>query len=188
MSAAQVGVLAALRRTAWSPYAVGAGIGMLSWFAFATADHPLGITTAFEHAAALLGGVASPSLEHGSYFSAERAEGSPPKIGWEWTLVGGVFLGAWLSSRLSGDRPKEDVPALWAWRFGDGRATRYAGAFLGAALMMLGARIAQGCTSGHAISGVLQLALSSWIFAAVMFAAAVGTAFALFGREGARRV
>lgn len=30
----------------WSPYAVGVGIGMLSWFAFASADHPIGVTTA----------------------------------------------------------------------------------------------------------------------------------------------
>lgn len=178
----------ALRRTSWSPYVVGAAIGMLSWFAFATADHPLGITTAFEHTAALVGRAVRPSLDHGSYFNAAREQGSAPKIGWEWVLVVGVFLGAFVSSRLSGDRAQEAVPALWRWRFGEGRATRYAGAFFGAALMMLGARIAQGCTSGHAISGALQLALSSWIFAGVMFAAAVATAFAIFGREGARHV
>jgi hypothetical protein len=28
----------------WSPYVVGAGIGILSWFAFATADKHLAIT------------------------------------------------------------------------------------------------------------------------------------------------
>jgi hypothetical protein len=37
----------------WSPYAVGAGIGALSWFAFVSADHPLGISTAFETTVAL---------------------------------------------------------------------------------------------------------------------------------------
>ena len=37
----------------WPPYAVGVGIGLLSWFAFATADKPLGISTAFENTAAL---------------------------------------------------------------------------------------------------------------------------------------
>lgn len=37
----------------WPPYAVGVGIGLLSWFAFATVDHPLGISTAFENTAAL---------------------------------------------------------------------------------------------------------------------------------------
>lgn len=35
---------------------------------------------------------------------------------------------------------------------------------------MYGARLAGGCTSGHGISGGLQLALSSWLFLAVMFA------------------
>jgi uncharacterized protein len=37
----------------WSPYIAGAGIGLLSCFAFATADHSIGVTTAFEHTAAI---------------------------------------------------------------------------------------------------------------------------------------
>lgn len=37
----------------WSPYLVGTGIGTLSWFAFASADHPIGVTIAFEHTAAM---------------------------------------------------------------------------------------------------------------------------------------
>ncbi len=41
-----------LRRKAWSPYLVGAAIGVLSWFSFATADRQIGITTAFEYTAA----------------------------------------------------------------------------------------------------------------------------------------
>jgi uncharacterized membrane protein YedE/YeeE len=41
--------------------------------------------------------------------------------------------------------------------------------------MMFGARLAQGCTSGHGISGSLQLAVSSWIFVVVFLAVAVGT-------------
>lgn len=43
-----------LFQKAWSPYVVGAGIGILGWFAFATADHPIGITTPFEHSTALV--------------------------------------------------------------------------------------------------------------------------------------
>jgi hypothetical protein len=30
-----------LKMKSWSPYVVGAGIGVLSWFAFATANHPI---------------------------------------------------------------------------------------------------------------------------------------------------
>ena len=48
----------------WSPYVVGAGIGMLSWFAFASADHPLGVTTAFENSAAMTARAAVPTIEH----------------------------------------------------------------------------------------------------------------------------
>ena len=72
----------------WSPYAVGVGIGLLSWFAFATADHPLGITTAFEHTAALTEKAVVPGVEQtNGYFAAKAAEGKSPKIGWEWMLV-----------------------------------------------------------------------------------------------------
>ena len=52
--------------------------------------------------------------------------------------------------------------------------------------MVLGARIAGGCTSGHGISGTLQLAVQSWTFIVLAFAAAVATAFLLFGKEGRR--
>ncbi|WP_243689464.1 YeeE/YedE thiosulfate transporter family protein [Geotalea toluenoxydans] len=100
----------------------------------------------------------------------------------------GVFLGAFAGSKLSGDRSPERVPPLWRWRFGDSPIRRYIGAFGGGFIMMLGARIAQGCTSGHGISGALQLALSSWMFAPLIFAVAVGTAFLIYGKEGRNHV
>lgn len=174
-----------LRQKSWSPYVVGATIGMLSWFAFASADRQIGITTAFEYTAALAEKAAAPNLAGQNTYYAEKAkENKPPKIDWEWMLVVGVFIGAFTSSKLSGDRPAVRIPHLWRWRFGESAATRYMGAFIGGLIMMFGARMAQGCTSGHAISGVLQLALSSWIFAPVMFAAAVATAFILYGKGG----
>ena len=47
----------------WSPYVVGAAIGVLSWFAFASADQPIGITTPFEHTAALAEKAVAPRVE-----------------------------------------------------------------------------------------------------------------------------
>jgi uncharacterized protein len=173
----------------WSPYVVGAAIGVLSWFAFWSADNPIGITTAFEHTAALAGQAIVPQIEQTNSYYADRArEGDSPKISWEWMLVVGVFIGAFLSAWLSGDRTRLQVPELWKERFGDSPAKRLVAAFAGGLLMMFGARLAQGCTSGHGISGSLQLAVSSWAFVAVFFAVAVGTAFLLFGREGVRHV
>lgn len=100
----------------------------------------------------------------------------------------GVFVGALVSSRLSGDHSPEIVPALWRWRFGGSPGKRLVVAFLAGGVMMFGARMAQGCTSGHGISGSLQLAASSWVFSAVFFGVATATAFALYGKEGANHV
>ena len=45
---------------------------------------------------------------------------------------------------------------------------------------MYGTRLANGCTSGNCISGGLQLALSGWVFLAVMFTTGTTTAFIMF--------
>jgi uncharacterized membrane protein YedE/YeeE len=49
-------------------------------------------------------------------------------------------------------------------------------AFAGGFLMLGGARIADGCTSGHGISGMAQLAVGSTIAVAAMFAGGILTA------------
>lgn len=119
-----------LEKKQWSPYAVGLGIGVLSWFAFATADNPLGITTAFEHSAAPIEQAVAPQFAAtNSYFTKET-----PKISWETLLVVGVFFGALLSASLSGDREKTVVPPLWKNRFGSSVALRFIAALCGAGL------------------------------------------------------
>lgn len=169
----------------WSPYIVGLGIGLLSWFAFATADKHLAITLQYEHIAAMAQLAVAPEAAANNRYYAVRAQaGLEPKVGWYLMLLIGVFLGSLLSSRLSGDRSIRTVPPLWRWRFGDSAGKRFVAAFVGGALMVLGARIAGGCTSGHGISGTLQLAVQSWLFIGLAFATAIATAFLIFGKEG----
>jgi len=178
-----------LTMKSWSPYVVGAGIGVLSWFTFATADKHLAITLQYEHIAALTEKAVVPQIEETTDYYAVRAhQGLSPTIGWYMMLLVGVFLGAMLSSRLSGDHANITVPPLWRWRFGGSATTRLAFAFLGGALMVFGARVAGGCTSGHGISGALQLAAQSWLFMPLAFVVAVATAFLLFGKEGRNHV
>lgn len=174
-------MLRVLRSKAWSPYLAGAGIGVLSWFAFASGDHPLGITTAVEHTAAI---ALKPAVGgDADYYAAEQ-----PVIGWEWMLVLGVLVGSLISASLSGDRSRLIVPPLWESRFGGSVGLRFAAAFLGGALMMFGARLAKGCTSGHGISGTLQLAVSSWVFIVLAFASGVLIACLMYGRKEKQRV
>lgn len=182
-------MISLLALKSWSPYFAGAGIGILSWFAFATADHPLGVTTAFESTAALTQKTIAPELEQtNGYFRKKDSEGKPPKIDWEWMLVIGVFIGATLSATLSGDRQAPEVSPVWRARFGDSKALRLTAAFVAGGLMMFGARLAQGCTSGHGISGTLQLAISSWLFILLAFGIATVTAWIVYGRKGAEHV
>ena len=170
-----------LTSKSWSPWAVGAAIGVLSWLAFATVDRGLGITTAFESTSALAGRAVAPHSSAIQIYFQDKAD-KLPKIDWEWMLVVGVFIGAFASSKLSGDRGDPAVPALWKARFGGSVPKRLVGAFLGGALLMFGARLAGGCTSGHGITGALQLAVSSWIFISLAMATGIATAFTLFGR------
>ncbi len=159
----------------WSPYAVGAGIGLLSWYAFATVDRGLGITSAFEHVAA---SVLRPIL--GDAWSGYFAE-ARPRIGWEVALVVGVALGALVASFLGQDRQHPAVPLRFRLQFGDEPRLRAVVAFFGGAIMMIGARLAQGCTTGHGMTGVMQLAVSSLVFVGLAFPTAIVTARTMYG-------
>lgn len=170
-----------LSRPQWPPYLVGAAIGLLSCFSFLSVDKPIGVSTALARTVGMAEcTIASSHVASNAYFTKFK-----PAIDWEWMLVLGLALGAFVSSRLSGARDPE-VPTLWAQRFGPSPAKRYVGAFLGGAILMLGARIAGGCTSGHGISGSLQLALSGWTFFASLFLSGLATAAILFSKESRR--
>ncbi|WP_297596230.1 YeeE/YedE thiosulfate transporter family protein [uncultured Cetobacterium sp.] len=45
--------------------------------------------------------------------------------------------------------------------------------FVGGIILLYGARMAGGCTSGHMMSGIIQLSVSSIVFAIVMFPIAI---------------
>jgi uncharacterized membrane protein YedE/YeeE len=161
----------------WSPYIVGACIGVLSWLAFLFADNSLGCSGAYAKSA----GMVECAIR-----GKEKVAQKPyyrlftPTVSWEWMLVVGIFFGALLSSRMSGDFNFEWVPKMWAGTFGNGVALRMVAAFAGGIFVGFGARWAGGCTSGHGISGTSQLAVSSWISAACFFIGGIATAMILY--------
>lgn len=167
-------------RLDWTPYLVGAGIGVLSWAAFVFANAPLGITTALSQVS---GGVAATIF--GADFVAKNAYWmkAMPALDYGTIFLAGTLLGGLISAGVSGRWKLEMVPAAWADRFGASPMRRGLAAFAGGALAMFGARLANGCTSGNGISGGLQLALSGWVFLAVMFPVGIATAFLMFGRR-----
>lgn len=140
---------------------------------------PLGVSTAYVTTEALVAHKASPGFFAGNaYLSSVGAALTP-----EWVVVVGVALGALATSLLFRSRTSEDAPAVWRARFGKKRLLRFITAFAGGTLLLFGARLAGGCTSGHVISGMSQLALSGMVFGAAVFAAGIPTALLVYRRR-----
>ena len=87
-------------------------------------------------------------------------------------LVLGIPLGGFLAYQLSGEKPAASA--------GSGlSATSPLTAFLGGLLVLFGARMAGGCTTGHVLSGMAQLSIAGFLFAAAVFAGGIPTALLL---------
>ena len=162
----------------WNPYLVGALIGVLSILTFSLVDKPIGMSTGIAQAS---GACALPVLgSAGVAANTYWAKKAVPAWDYGSLFVLGTFFGAFASAVVSGSFKLESVPSVWRERFGPSVIKRMAAAFLGGVVIIFGARLADGCTSGHGISGSLQLAVSSWTFFIVMFATGAVTAFILF--------
>lgn len=170
-------MISILRRESWSPYVVGAGIGVLSWVVFVVVANPIGITTALSQVAGGVAaiGVGAEAVSRNPYWARH-----PMKLDYGTLFLVGTFLGALASALVSRSFRVETVPAAWRERFGPSVAKRMIVAFIGGALAMYGARMAGGCTSGNGISQGLQLAVVGWTFLAVMFASGLLTTWVMF--------
>jgi uncharacterized membrane protein YedE/YeeE len=167
-----------LRQPRWSPYLVGAGIGILSWTVFYLVDKPLGVTTPLT---GIAGVCATPFFGTDTISANAYFKNHVFKCDYSMLFIGGIALGGLLSALLSGSFKAETVPTVWRERFGPSVAKRLLAAFVGGILVMFGARLADGCTSGNGISGSLQLAVGGWTFFMVLFAFGILTSLVLFG-------
>ena len=160
----------------WSPYWVGVGIGILSWIAFVLSDKPIGVSTAYAQTSGMLEKILQgPQVEAKAYY-----RDYVPKVSWTWMLVVGLLAGAFVSAITAGDFQLQWVPPLWENKFGYSPVIRWAAAFSGGVVLGIGARWADGCTSGHGISGTLQLVVSSWIAVICFFISGVVIAHIIY--------
>lgn len=169
-------IIELLTARAWSPYAVGAGIGVLSWLTFLLSDHPLGISTAFARTSGMIErAIRGPKVNEKPYYQENK-----PTIDWEWMLVVGLFAGALTSALASETFQWAWVPDKWQAAFGGNILIRQLVALAGGICVGFGARWGCGCTSGHGISGTMQLVVSSWLSAACFFIGGVASALTLY--------
>ncbi|ACN15525.1 putative transmembrane protein (YeeE/YedE family protein) [Desulforapulum autotrophicum HRM2] len=105
---------------------------------------------------------------------------------YSFVFVIAMVAGAFLSSRLGGPRPTaldRSAPEVWRQRFGNNFALRNLTVFFAGVVVLIGARLAGGCTSGHMMSGMMQTSLSGYLFALGAFAAAVPVAIMVYKRN-----
>lgn len=170
-------IVSVLTDIRWSPYAAGIGIGLISWLSFLISGKPIATSTTFARA----GGSIEEMIKGDE--GPRRPYYKKIKLGlnWQWMLVIGVVIGSFISAIISGDfQVGVWVPSLWASAFGDSAVLRVVVALIGGVVLGFGARFAGGCTSGHGISGTLQLAVSSWISAIFFFVGGIITAHIIF--------
>ncbi len=170
-------IASVLTDTSWSPYAVGIGIGLLSWLSFLISGKPIATSTTFARTGGMIEEmITGDKARQRPYYKKIKLQ-----VNWQWMLVLGVVAGSFISAIISGDfQVGVWVPSIWASAFGDSALLRVLVAAAGGIILGFGARFAGGCTSGHGISGTLQLALSSWISAIFFFIGGIITAHLIF--------
>ena len=170
----------------WSPYLAGGLIGLLQIPAFILMDTGLGASSSFVTAAGQAALLVDAGVQEGSYFSKYLLFNQSflaNKYLWQVALVLGVGIGALFSARLSGMKRRGIAP-VWQTAFHlQSRMARYGMAFLGGFVLLFGARLAGGCTSGHGLTGMAQLAVSSSVVVMAIFAGGIASAFLLTRRD-----
>jgi uncharacterized membrane protein YedE/YeeE len=147
-----------------NPYLAGFGIGLTLLAAFVILGRGLGASGAFSAFLVWLLAFFSPdyvtsNAVHSGYWNEGR-----PLMTFLVFLTIGSFTGAgvsgWLAGRtalVSEHGPRISVPG------------RLALAFVGGAIMAVGAKLASGCTSGQALTGGAALNVGSWTFMIAVF-------------------
>ena len=170
----------------WSPYIAGGLTGVLAVVsAYVTTillgkTTYLGASTTFVRAAGFIERFfANEHVATNLYFVKTK-----PVFNWQFLLVIGIFLGALIAAISDKSFKLESVPPAWKARFGPSIGKRALGAFLGGIVAMIGARLADGCPSGHGLSGMMQLSVSAFVALALFFGVGMLVAHLVY-RKGA---
>ena len=165
-------------------WAGGVGIGLVLIVAVGLVQ-PIGVSAQYVVLDGVLLHSLFPDVASKSPYLAKAAQGWTLAT-YEFFFVLGIPHGALVSAMVTVRFRPRVVPVEWKKRFGPNPGNRLVWSFLGGFLLLFGARFGGGCTSGHMISGISQLAISSFVFSAALFISGIITARLLY-RDGALR-
>ena len=161
----------------WSPYVIGVLIGLLNIGSMLVSKKPLGASTSYMKIGGMIYGLFNKKkVENNEYYKKSEL-----KLDWGIMLIIGIILGAFLSAQLSGSFNLTVVPNMWAREVSDSAVIRFFVAVAGGIFLGVGARWANGCTSGHGITGTSQLSVISWVASIGFFVGGIAAAFLVYG-------
>lgn len=99
-----------------------------------------------------------------------------------WFLLGAMIAGFGYAI-ITGTFRLRLIQERWEYYKGKSIKNRIYWAFIGGVILIFGARMADGCTSGHIISGGMQFAASSYIFAVFTFIGFLTTGYFFYTRN-----
>ncbi|MCG6186669.1 YeeE/YedE thiosulfate transporter family protein [Maribellus maritimus] len=141
-------------------------------FSKGVSNRPIGASTTFPYVADWLSGFTS-----NSYFEKIQVPGN-----WEVFFLLGALLSGLILSLIRGEFKIQLIHENWVKYKNNSVVSRAIWAFIGGFVLIFGARMAGGCTSGHVISGGMQLAISSLVFAVFVFAGLLITGRVFYGK------
>jgi len=140
---------------------VGIGLAILNAVLFlpGVANRGLGASTLYPYLGDLLSGVTD-----NSYFEKITKSGD-----WQIYFMGGAFLAGLIMSLIEKRFKFTLLHDNWKKYKNNSPISRILWAFFAGLIMIFGARMAGGCTSGHVLSGGMQLSFGSLTFGAFVF-------------------
>jgi hypothetical protein len=139
----------------------GIGLAVLNAAVFleVTTNRVIGASTAYPFVADVVTGNTGSE-----YYSKIKGAGQ-----WEVLFLTGAFISGIVISLFRKEFKITLIHTNWEKYKGNSVSKRIIWSFIGGFILIFGARMAGGCTSGHILSGGMQMAVSSIVFAAFVF-------------------
>ena len=151
----------------WTGGILMSGLLLLTFSVFG-ADRPIGASTYIPYFAGLIFNL---DPEKYSYFKHVSNPGA-----WEGVMLLGALFGGFVTSVFITKSFRISlIPSGWKRYKNHSVLSRLLWSFASGFLMIIGARLAGGCTSGHFMSGMSQIAISSMIFGGVVLVSVIVT-------------
>lgn len=153
----------------------GIGLALLNVLLFYQGwqNKPLGASTSYPYV-----GDSIACVTNNAYYPGLIGSGS-----WQvWFLLGALIAG-FVYALLTGTFRWRLIQERWEEYKGESKSRRIVWAFVGGVILIFGARMADGCTSGHIITGGMQFAASSYVFAIFTFIGFLITGYLFYTRN-----